>query len=49
MTDPNCGPDPRGVDIGLGIFLVVGTIAAYIPQVNNYNGDANQIIAIILY
>lgn len=34
MTDLNCGPDPAAVDIGLGIFLVVGTIAAYIPQVN---------------
>jgi uncharacterized protein with PQ loop repeat len=32
MTDLNCGRDPGGVDIGLGIFLVVGTIAAYIPQ-----------------
>ncbi len=51
MTDLNCGPDPAAVDIGLGIFLVVGTIAAYIPQVNTYTYTytcITQIIAIIL-
>lgn len=35
MTDTAvCGPDPEIVDIALGFFLIVGTVAAYIPQVN---------------
>lgn len=39
MTDTAvCGPDPEIVDIALGFFLIVGTVAAYIPQVNLVNG-----------